>query len=533
MTRRSCQSGSKEDDGGSADYDSFLQPLLHDLKVLATDGVDAKEYDATTGRLADGTFKLRAHLITICGDMPAVAKMMKFKGHNAIAPCRFCVMRAIPRKSGKTTTYYLTRRRPVSHENPDYADLPMRSHESVRRQADDIEGTVEDQAKKQLQIQYGIRGKTTPSQAVPRIGNIKNKSFWTAETYSYFLMFLGPIVLKDRLPEKYYKHFILLSEITKKLAMLEIEWDALEGLHKGIVRWVRAFEQLYYGFDPKYMPMCTAPIHALLHAVDCIRWQGPLCGYWCFALERFGGWIKSFAWRNNKDVVSWINNQLVQREQMVQLSLMLDRKDVRVVEAWEDYMNGKSGYQRIWHSRDQPERPDYTPAFFSKSTTPEWSMSGAMLRAIALHLETRRYDDDNYHTGHDYCPDLRLLAATHFKAWDAYDSSSDDGEQRYRCERLVGTSDGVRDASWVTYMQMVDKNERFRNLDARFRQEQQWGKVVKFLEFAWEGEDIRVAVLQSYRTYAWYSGAAEAPRGTRCLAVSLVFNTAYKNERRW
>lgn len=74
MTDHSCQSGSKEDDGGSADYDSFLQPLLHDLKVLATDGVDAKEYDATTGRLADGTFKLRAHLITICGDMPAVAK---------------------------------------------------------------------------------------------------------------------------------------------------------------------------------------------------------------------------------------------------------------------------------------------------------------------------------------------------------------------------------------------------------------------------------------------------------------------------
>lgn len=85
--------------------------------------------------------------------------------------------------------------------------------------------------------------KTTPSQAVPRVGNIKNKSFWTAETYSYFLMFLGPIVLKDPLPEKYYKHFILLSEITKKLAMLEIEWDALEGLHKDIVRWVRAFEQ--------------------------------------------------------------------------------------------------------------------------------------------------------------------------------------------------------------------------------------------------------------------------------------------------
>jgi hypothetical protein len=75
MTDLPCLSGSKEDDGGSVDYDSFLQPLLHDLKVLATDGVDAKEYDAVTGRLGDETFKLRAHLITICGDMPAVAKV--------------------------------------------------------------------------------------------------------------------------------------------------------------------------------------------------------------------------------------------------------------------------------------------------------------------------------------------------------------------------------------------------------------------------------------------------------------------------
>lgn len=46
---------------------------------------------------------------------------------------------------------------------------------------------------------------------------------------------------------------------------------------------------------------------------------------------------------------------------------MLDRRDVRVVETWEGYMNGKSGYQRIWHSRDHPERPQYTPAFFSKT----------------------------------------------------------------------------------------------------------------------------------------------------------------------
>lgn len=67
--------GSKDVEGGSVDYDSFLQPLLHDLKILATYGVEAREYDAGTGRLIEGTFQLRAHAITVCGDMPAVAKV--------------------------------------------------------------------------------------------------------------------------------------------------------------------------------------------------------------------------------------------------------------------------------------------------------------------------------------------------------------------------------------------------------------------------------------------------------------------------
>lgn len=94
-----------------------------------------------------------------------------------------------------------------------------------------------------IEAEVSRSNKTTPSQAVPRVGNIKNKSFWTAETYSYFLTFLGPIVMKGRLPEKYYKHFVALSKITKALTMMEIEDHGLEALHQSIVRWVRGFEQ--------------------------------------------------------------------------------------------------------------------------------------------------------------------------------------------------------------------------------------------------------------------------------------------------
>lgn len=141
---------------------------------------------------------------------------------------------------------------------------------------------------------------------------------------------------------------------------------------------------------------------------------------------------------------------------------MLDRRDVRVVETWEGYMNGKSGYQRIWHSRDHPERPQYTPAFFSKPSPPGWTIAGLMLRAVALHLETRNYDDDDFHAGQNYRPDLRQLAAVCFTSWDAYDSDSDDGVQRYRCERQRTSGEGVRDASWATVSAYIETRDGFR-----------------------------------------------------------------------
>ncbi|KAJ9110803.1 hypothetical protein QFC22_006659, partial [Naganishia vaughanmartiniae] len=83
---------------------------------------------------------------------------------------------------------------------------------------------------------------TTPAQTAPRVGNITKKSFWTAETYSYFLMFLGPVVLKGRLPAPYYAHFILFSEIAKRMTSQEISYQELPVLHSKIVVWVKAFE---------------------------------------------------------------------------------------------------------------------------------------------------------------------------------------------------------------------------------------------------------------------------------------------------
>ena len=66
------------------DVDSFLVPLYDELAWLS-EGVDGV-LDPT----AQEFFVLRAYLILLFGDMPAISKLLMMKGHNGYCPCRYC-----------------------------------------------------------------------------------------------------------------------------------------------------------------------------------------------------------------------------------------------------------------------------------------------------------------------------------------------------------------------------------------------------------------------------------------------------------
>ena len=107
------------------DLDSFIAPFLDELKLLQ-DGVPA--YDAHT----DSQFLLKAHLVLITGDTPAISKLFQFSGHNAKHPCRACHLEGTPfvysytkkknneTVNGKTTVHYYPPRR----------GTPLRTYES-------------------------------------------------------------------------------------------------------------------------------------------------------------------------------------------------------------------------------------------------------------------------------------------------------------------------------------------------------------------------------------------------------------------
>lgn len=97
--------------------------------------------------------------------------------------------------------------------------------------------------------------------------------------------------------------------------------------------------------------------------------------------------------------------------------------------------------------------PDFSPARMCQAEDPNWRMSRQLLEAVALHLETREYDDVAYHMGTLRTIPVSEVSAINFTGWRSYVSSSDAGEQRYRVAEQA--TDGTkrrkwRDRSWVT-----------------------------------------------------------------------------------
>ncbi|KAJ9111247.1 hypothetical protein QFC22_006547 [Naganishia vaughanmartiniae] len=335
------------------DMDSFLWPLIEDLRKLATAGVKARRWEG--GRLVD--YLMRAHLIVISGDMPAISKLMNFKSIGAIFPCRWCKMRAIrPGEAGQEYgKYYLTTKTANDTNNVKYNALPLRTHQEIMRDVEAIRSCRTKASQEILKKEKGINDQsvlslvgsinfpwsfsadvmhilyenimkellglwdgtykasmitgtadgrlgqvpgeryvvsqahwnqmdkevsssnaTVPAEMARRLGSISKRGYWTAETYSYFLAHLGPIVMRGRLSKVYYDHFVDLSRITNIICKLEITNDEIAEIRSGLVEWVTQFE----------------------------------------SMERFGGWAKRQVVHNRKNPIEALNNRVLREEQV-------------------------------------------------------------------------------------------------------------------------------------------------------------------------------------------------------------------------
>ena len=295
------------------DMDSFLYPVVQELLKLSV-GVQA--YDV----IEEEIFILRAYLITIFGDIPAVSMLLRMKGHNARSPCRLCTIQGIRIPNSRTTTHYVPLCRKNLHTGQKYydpANLPPRTHEQFIAQAHEIQSAETNAQSERLATEYGINGipllsvldslslplstgyefmhlvfeNLIPNLALLWSGNFKgldnnqpfvfNKTVWdaigaaaaasrstmpssygapvpniatdrstfSAETWSQWALFVGPIVLNGRFSDKrYYNHFCDLVGLINLCLKFEFSKEDVSKIREGFIRWVKKYEE-YVGIS--------------------------------------------------------------------------------------------------------------------------------------------------------------------------------------------------------------------------------------------------------------------------------------------
>ncbi|KAI0671051.1 hypothetical protein C8Q78DRAFT_973583 [Trametes maxima] len=171
-------------------------------------------------------------------------------------------------------------------------------------------------------------GNTIPGIYGPCPPNVaSDKMSWTADTRSFWIQYVGPVLLAGRFTHrKYYTHFVLLVRLIRKCLQFEITDQDIEDIRTGFISWVKEYEQIYYQYDATRLPMCTLTIHALLHIADSIKAVGPVWAYWAFPMERYCGSLQP-AIQSRRFPYSSINRYVVDRARLTHIKLVYGLED--------------------------------------------------------------------------------------------------------------------------------------------------------------------------------------------------------------
>ncbi|KAG9083127.1 hypothetical protein FRC06_004689, partial [Ceratobasidium sp. 370] len=141
------------------DINSFLIPLIEELLKLA-EGVEMSKVASDEDDLdGNGTyFVLRAFLILLFGDIPAISKILMLKGHGAITPCRTCTIQGAPCQLPNSVVYYVPLTGPGEDlSQPD--DLILRNHQSFLTYYEQLERERGVGARAEIAQQSGLNGR--------------------------------------------------------------------------------------------------------------------------------------------------------------------------------------------------------------------------------------------------------------------------------------------------------------------------------------------------------------------------------------
>ena len=190
------------------DVDSFLIPLYDELAQLS-EGVDG-----ALDLSVEEFFVLRAYLILLFGDMPAISKLLMMKGHNGHCPCRYCEIRGV-RAPGEKVNYFPLHREEETHT---LHSLRHRHHHRFIKQAKRVIAAETVGESERLSRKYGIKG-------LPGLFLLGSVQFPTSFPFDFMHLIFENLV--PNLVRHYTGDFKGLSAGTEAYELPKNVWEAI------------------------------------------------------------------------------------------------------------------------------------------------------------------------------------------------------------------------------------------------------------------------------------------------------------------
>ena len=152
------------------------------------------------------------------------------------------------------------------------------------------------------------------SKYIPREFSRKSRSLndldrWKATEFRQFLLYTGPVVLKDKFQNSdFYKHFLMLSTAIFILVNPDVTPEQADWAHKLLFDFV-AYAPCLYGKD-----FVVYNVHSLLHLAEDVKLHGCLDSYSAFCFETYLGQIKKLISKPNNVLVQVVKRVKEQRQ---------------------------------------------------------------------------------------------------------------------------------------------------------------------------------------------------------------------------
>ncbi|QRV73327.1 Transposase family tnp2 [Ceratobasidium sp. AG-Ba] len=288
--------------------------------------------------------------------------------------------------------------------------------------------------------------KLIPSYFSRKLPNIQIEwRLFCGESWSFWVLYIGPIVLRERLGKKYYNHFMELVSIIKCLIQFENTTERIEQLRTEIAGYVERYEEYYYQYNYDRVCVCKLTLHALLHVAEEVIRCGPIWVFWSYLTERYCREIIACARQRAVPFIT-VMKFVLQMSQLTSVSMRFHEVRKALLFGKSDAPVNQSAMERVYS--------DYPDTILRFPCLAGFSMQPNVRRRVAAFLKTNSKAKRTHHEWMQYLP-------KHCERWGKLRIGDGGDCIRCACARNPSSAQGNRDNSFVKYEFDEDLNTRF------------------------------------------------------------------------